>query len=36
MDYLNNLGQLPLDEPMGYGISYLGSTYYRTCYAAAG
>jgi hypothetical protein len=24
MDYLNNLGQLPLDEPMGYGISYLG------------
>jgi hypothetical protein len=24
MDYLNNLGQLPLEEPMGYGISYLG------------
>ena len=24
MDYFNNLGQLPLDEPMGYGISYLG------------
>jgi len=24
MEYFNNLGQLPLDEPMGYGISYLG------------
>ena len=24
MDYFNNLGQLPTDEPMGYGISYLG------------